>query len=971
MRISACYIVKDEASELERSLACLAGRVDELVVVQTAASAAVQTAARQAGAKIFHFAWCDDFAAARNFALAQAAGDWLVLLDADEYFTPETACHLRGLIEAHKDADALLVPLTNLGPQGEKILTVPALRLARRQPGLAYQGRIHEELCLRGEPLAKLVLLDSSELQIYHTGYQAERSEEKARRNLRLLRSELRERLEHGEPVGSLYMYLAEAARGLGLDEETERWARLDIAQGRRQVQYASRSYHILLALLAKFPERREERCEIAEQAVQVFPELAEFRAELSACRAAWGDFAGAVRELEQALELVGQPTGLEPQQFGPAEAEQARKQLQVWQALAKKAEELDLTVCMIMKDEARELPCWLANAQAYAQNEDIIVVDTGSADNSREVAVRAGVRLYDFPWQGDFAAAKNFALKQAGFVSPPPPGAGDLVSGGGVSSAAHYAHGWLIFLDADETFYHPEGVRGLLAQTICRHPEADGFQVMMRHVDTDAAELPIGTEPVIRILRLQPGLSYQGSVHETPALHGVALAALPLAKGLLLRHTGYASSKVRAKARRNLRLLRRQKESPRDYRYLADACYALERYPEALRYAKLSLASGWQGLDGNKSLYSVALNSLARLHSPLGEQLALLQEAREQLPQAADLAVWQGLLLLRQGDGQAARLALAEALHSGQAAALAPWQSRLHAALGHLALDEGDRGEAGARLREALKHDPFEQLALALAVRLWPEPHICVEQLRPFYVSEAAGQQFLPQLGRWAGAKGHLPLLIHIQALLQEAGQEVPEAELCAAFSRAAGGTAQQLFARAAQDLQRLFIACLQFSLMQEADDPAQIPFACLEILPAELRRVAAAWQADEALPREDGGAYAAGLEIIIAGQARPLYERYAAMGLELAPPQQREAADKFFQQRAWAAAFVLYQALPADEIGEAGSFWHHLGLTLYHLGEYAAADECLERALAAGSRERDIDAFRNWAMKAQCEAG
>ncbi len=968
MRISACYIVKDEAGELARSLASLKGQVDELVVVQTAVSPAVQLAAKQAGAKIFHFAWCDDFSAARNFALAQATGDWLVLLDADEYFTQETASHLRVLIEAHKDADALLVPLTNLGQQGEEILTVPALRLARRQPGLAYQGRIHEELCLQGEPLAELVLLDSAELQIYHTGYQAERSEEKARRNLGLLRSELRERQKQGEAVGSLYMYLAEAAQGLGRYEAAEHWARLDIAQGRRQVQYASRSYHILLALLAKYPERREERFEIAVQAVQQFPELAEFRAELAACRAAWGDFAGAVQELKQALKMVGQPAGLEPQQFGPTETEQAKKQLQVWQDLAVEAEKLDLTVCMIMKDEAQELPGWLANTQTYVQNEDIILVDTGSRDSSRELAAQAGVQLYDFIWQDDFAVAKNFALKQVSSLSPPPGGAGTRISGGGGTSSAPYIQRWIIFLDADETFHHPEGVRGLLAQAIRRHPGAEGFQVMMRHVDTDAAELPIGTEPVIRILRLQPGLSYQGSVHETPALHGVTLTTLPLAVGLLLRHTGYASSKVRAKARRNLRLLRQREENPRDYRYLADACYALERYDEALRYAKLFLASGWQGLDSNNSLYSIALNSLAKLHRPLSEQLTLLREAQEQLPQAADLTARQGLLLLRQGDKQAAGLALEGALRSGQDAALAPWQSRLQAALGHLALDEGDREQAETRLAEALRQDPFEHLALALAVRLWAEPHTCVEQLRPFYVSEAARQQFLPQLCSWAGATGHLPLLLHTQTLLQAAGQEVPEAELCAAFARAAGGTGQQLFARAAHDLQQMFIACLQFSLPREADEPGEeIPFACMEVLPAELRRVAAAWQAGEALPREAGGAYAAGLEIIIAGQARPLYERYAAMGVELAPPQQREAADKFFQQQAWAAAFVLYQELPADATGEAGSFWHHLGVALYHLGEYAAADECLERALAAGSMERDIEAFRSWAMKAQ----
>lgn len=521
----------------------------------------------------------------------------------------------------------------------------------------------------------------------------------------------------------------------------------------------------------------------------------------------------------------------------------------------------------------------------------------------------------------------------------------------------------WIIFLDADETFYHSEGMRGLLALALRRHPEAKGFQVLMRHVDTDAADLPIGTEPVIRILRLQQGLSYHGRVHEVPSLQGEILAGVPLAEGLILRHTGYASSKVRAKARRNLRLLRQQEERAQDYRYLADACYALERYEEALHYARLALASGWQGLDGNKSLYGTALHSLIRLRRPLSEQLALLEEARQSFPQAADFLAWQGLLLWRLGKQPEAGNLLEAALQEGNTAELEPMLAKVRAVLGLLALEHGERAQAEAELAEALGRDPFEGMALELAARLWPEPEAWAAHLRPFYQGEAMRQQFLPQLGRWAAEAGRLPLLLYVQQLRQEAGQSVPEAELCRAFARQEQGTGHELFLQVAQDMQRLFVACLQLSYPQEGREAEEIPYDCLELLPAELRQVAEAWQSSEALPPEAGEAYSVGLGIVIVGQAVSLYERYAALGLGLAPAQQREAADKFFGQRAWQAAFVLYQALPSEETGEPGSFWHHLGVTLYHLGEYAAAEECLERAVAAGSSERDIVAYSKWA--------
>ncbi|SEH23481.1 glycosyltransferase family 2 protein [Selenomonas sp. KH1T6] len=964
MRISACYIVKDEAEELRRSLEGVKGQADEIIVVQTVESQAVHQAAEQAGARLFYFAWQDDFAAARNFALAQATGDWLLLLDADEYFTEETAGNLRKVVEAHREVEGLLVPLTNLGQQGEDMLTAPALRLARRQPGLKYVGRIHEELCVGDKILEDVQILTEKELHILHTGYRPEVNKSKAERNLRLLRQELRERQSKNEAEGSLYMYLAEACYGLGQAREAEHWARLDIAQGRRKVLYASRSHHILLSLLAK-QSRPEDRLQAAERASQDFPELAEFRAELAACRAAWGDFAGASAELAQAMELAGRPSGFEPQHFGTAEAEQAEKQLQVWRDLAEEAETLDLSVCMIMKDEVQELPAWLANAQTYAKNKEIIIVDTGSQDGSRELADQAGVRLYDFLWRDDFAAAKNFALEQ---VIPVDEKAFPYGEGGPrkrwMRSSDNEAK-WIIFLDADETFYHPEGVRGLLVRAIRRHPEAQGFQVLMRHVDTDAADLPIGTEPVIRILRQQRGLGYQGRVHEVPSLHGEILAGLPLAEGLILRHTGYASSKVRAKARRNLRLLRQQEERPQDYRYLADACYALERYDEALHYARLALASGWQGLDSNKSLYGTVLHSLMRLRHPLSEQLTLLGEARQSFPQAADFLAWQGLLLWQLGKLPEAGHLLNSALQAGRTAELEPMLAKVRAVLGMLSLERGQREQAEAELAEALGWNPFERMALELAARLWPEPEAWVEHLRPFYQGEAMRRQFLPQLGRWAAEAGQLSLLLYVQRLRCEEGQSVPETELCAAYARHEQDVGRALFLQIAQDMQRLFVACLQLSRPRDGMEAEDIPHECLELLPAELRQVAEAWQSGEALPPEAGGSYATGLDIVMAGQAVSLYERYAALGLELAPARQRESADKFFRQRAWAAAFALYQALPADETGEPGSFWHHLGVTLYHLGEYGAVEECLARAEAAGSREPDMAAYRKWARE------
>ena len=86
MKISACYIVRDEAEELRRSLASVRATADEIIVVSTAGSRSVADVAAEFHAHLYDFAWENNFANARNYALKQCRGDFVIFLDADEYF---------------------------------------------------------------------------------------------------------------------------------------------------------------------------------------------------------------------------------------------------------------------------------------------------------------------------------------------------------------------------------------------------------------------------------------------------------------------------------------------------------------------------------------------------------------------------------------------------------------------------------------------------------------------------------------------------------------------------------------------------------------------------------------------------------------------------------------------------------------------------------------------------------------------
>ena len=98
-RLSLCMIARDEALNLSRCLHYNKPLVDEIVVVDTGSRDRTKDIAKVFGARVFDFPWRDDFAAARNFALDQACGEWILVLDADEIVAGEDFKSLRVLLD--------------------------------------------------------------------------------------------------------------------------------------------------------------------------------------------------------------------------------------------------------------------------------------------------------------------------------------------------------------------------------------------------------------------------------------------------------------------------------------------------------------------------------------------------------------------------------------------------------------------------------------------------------------------------------------------------------------------------------------------------------------------------------------------------------------------------------------------------------------------------------------------------------
>lgn len=149
--ISLCMIVRDEEQTLARCLDSVSGLVDEIIVVDTGSTDRTREIAAQYG-RVVDFAWCDDFAAARNFSFAQATQDFILWLDADDVLEPDDRTRFAQLKEGLDDTvDVVLLPYhTAWDTQGRPTFTYYRERLLRRAAGFRWEGAVHECITPRG-----------------------------------------------------------------------------------------------------------------------------------------------------------------------------------------------------------------------------------------------------------------------------------------------------------------------------------------------------------------------------------------------------------------------------------------------------------------------------------------------------------------------------------------------------------------------------------------------------------------------------------------------------------------------------------------------------------------------------------------------------------------------------------------------------------------------------------------------------
>lgn len=308
-RISQCMIVKNEEKNIERALSWGKEIMWEQIIVDTGSTDRTVELARRLGAKVVHFPWVDDFAAAKNYAIEQAKGEWIALLDADEYMEPEDARKMGEVLERIADDtfDGVSTGWQQIDDKGRISSSGTQIRFFRNRPDIRYRRRIHEQL--ESATGRELRIGDvSAELSIFHTGYQERELQEKKKnlRNRNLILKELEEDPGNYEMMG----YMGDECLGDGEREEAKMWYRRAMdAMPMKLKSYDQRSAVTFTRLLSLLINQGKDGWELAEavyqKAVSLLPEEADFDYIAGRCFADWGQTGQATFHLETALDKL------------------------------------------------------------------------------------------------------------------------------------------------------------------------------------------------------------------------------------------------------------------------------------------------------------------------------------------------------------------------------------------------------------------------------------------------------------------------------------------------------------------------------------------------------------------------------------------------------------------------------------------------------------------------------------------
>ena len=242
------------------------------------------------------------------------------------------------------------------------------------------------------------------------------------------------------------------------------------------------------------------------------------------------------------------------------------------------------LSVCLIVKDEESLIEACLSAIPRELG--ELIVVDTGSKDRTREIASCFHPKLYDFEWRDDFAAARNFAASMA-------------------------TREWILFIDADEIIT-PSGYREIVRAML--NQRVDAYGSILRNYSNDLSVkgwrsmVSIGDYPalvsnfsgfydsaMVRLYRNYRWIRWERPIHETVVSSCRQLSYQIQSSAIVIHHLAAlkTSKELKMKSSRYLReVIKKLQDEPRNAAYWFEAALEftkngfLDQADKAYQYA-------------------------------------------------------------------------------------------------------------------------------------------------------------------------------------------------------------------------------------------------------------------------------------------------------------------------------------------------------------------------------------------------
>ena len=351
------------------------------------------------------------------------------------------------------------------------------------------------------------------------------------------------------------------------------------------------------------------------------------------------------------------------------------------------------LSLCMIVRDSARTLPACLESVRPWV--DEMVIVDTGSVDETPRIVESFGGRLFHFPWCDDFSAARNESLRHA---------RGD----------------WLFWMDSDDTIPPAcgRGVRTLVDRDVPPHVLGYIMQVHCPGAAEDGVpDYDVTMVDHVKLFRNRPELRFDHRIHEQ-ILPAIRAAGGEVAwTDLYVVHSGSDQSPAgqAKKLERDLRILNLELAERPEHPFTLfnlgmTYCHA-SKFAEAVDYLRRGIARSGPGEPHLRKAFALLVFAWMRLGRQ-GEAMDASQRGRALFPRDTELQFREGVLLHELGRLDEARNAYLDAMNQGDERhfssvdrSLRGFKARQNLAV--LANDMGDLAEAERQWREVVREVP------------------------------------------------------------------------------------------------------------------------------------------------------------------------------------------------------------------------------------------------------------------------